>query len=139
MPRPQTKRLAERVYRYLEKQNEPKTTFEIIWWYMDEYAVGTTAPSGKSVRGSGMGSSVPTPAALGMVMRRSVMFDCVGKRLKNGRVIAYTPEIKNGHTLWVTRPLEEAAQRAIKSRRPIKKYPAMLQREMRRILDAEGN
>ena len=68
MPRPQNKRLQERVYRYLEKQKEPKTTFEIIWWYMDEYAAGTRGPAGKNTR-SGVQNSAPTEAALGNIMR----------------------------------------------------------------------
>lgn len=138
MPRPQHKRMKERVYRYLEKQNKPLTAHEIISWYMDEYAAGTTAKNRTQVR-SGMQNSVPTPADLSNIMRRSLLFECVGKERKDGRVEEYKHRGQGGHNLWIARPLDVVVQRAIASRRPIEKYPAFLRKEIRRVLDAENN
>ena len=138
MPRPQYNRMQERVYRYLRKQDEPKTAHEIVWWYMEEYAAGTKGPDGYSTR-SGMANSPPTPTALSNVMRRSLLFECVGKEKRNGKVVDYERTDTNSVNLWVARPLDVVVERAIASKRPVKKYPAFLRKEIRRVLDAEDN
>tara|TARA_R110002020_G_scaffold41190_2_gene121437 strand:+ start:61 stop:219 length:159 start_codon:yes stop_codon:yes gene_type:complete len=40
-----------------------------------------------------------------------------------------------GANLWAARPLDIVVEKAIASNRPIEKYPAFLQKEMRRVLD----
>ena len=138
MPRPQYNRMQERVYRYLRKQDEPKTAHEIVWWYMEEYAGGTKGRDGYYTR-SGMANSPPTPNALSNVMRRSLLFECVGKEKKNGKTVDYDRTDTNNINLWVARPLDVVVERAIASKRPIEKYPAFLRKEIRRVLDAEDN
>tara|TARA_R100001082_G_scaffold110211_1_gene89497 strand:- start:2122 stop:2439 length:318 start_codon:yes stop_codon:yes gene_type:complete len=105
---------------------------------MEEYAAGTKGPDGYSTR-SGMGNSPPTPNALSNLMRRSLLFECVGKENKKGKAIDYERKDGNSVNLWVARPLDIVVERAIASKRPVKKYPAFLQKEMRRVLDAEDN
>ena len=138
MPRPQYNRMQERVYRYLRGQDKPKTAHEIVWWYKEKYAAGTKGSDGYYTR-SGMANSPPTPNALSNVMRRSLLFECVGKEKRNGKVVDYERTDTNSVNLWVARPLDVVVERAIASRRPIEKYPAFLRKEIRRVLDAEDN
>jgi len=138
MPRPQYSRMQERVYHYLREQDKPKTAHEIVWWYKEQYAAGTKGSDGYYTR-SGMANSPPTPTTLSNVMRRSLLFECVGKEKRNGKVVDYKRTDTNSVNLWVARPLDVVVERAIASRRPIEKYPAFLRKEIRRVLDAEDN
>ena len=122
MPRTQSKRMQDRVYHYLQEQGEPKTAKEIIGWYQVEFGPNTS-PNGVYVRA---GKHTVTDArALSNVLRRSLLFDCVGR----------DGETTRGLNLWVARPLDAVVERAIASNRPIEKYPAFLQKEMRRVLN----
>lgn len=132
MGRPQTKRLKHRMYRHLQKEG-PKTAFELKEWYNNTENYGSTSES------------------LSQVLRTSILFEA-------GEQIRWPPqndqprpkgtgvgELKNygvrtqryWTTLWHPRPMDEVVAKAIKSKKPIKKFPHFLQLEIKKTLEGE--
>tara|TARA_R100001163_G_scaffold63419_2_gene55323 strand:+ start:1026 stop:1409 length:384 start_codon:yes stop_codon:yes gene_type:complete len=103
------KHLQTKVYDYLVEHGE-KTASEIAHWYNavrethDEYYV----------RGKNYGTNA---RQVSNIMAKSLLFEKVGETVNNGLV-----------ALWYVRPLDVVVERAIASRRPIKKYPLFLQK-----------
>jgi PHP family Zn ribbon phosphoesterase len=133
MTRPQTKRLKTRVYKYLEKEGE-KTYAEITAWY------NNTPHGGKyHSRGAQYGT---TGYAVSNVLSKSILFEECGDTTRT--MVTNKNEMSNnvwktkGIKLYRVRPMADIVARAIKSRRPIGKFPLFVQKEIRRVLDEDN-
>lgn len=112
----QTKRLQQTVYRII--QDEGPATADALARRFNARPYHTN----KQIRGQNHGTNSRRLAA---VMATSVLFRPVG--------LVYIPTIGQVN-LWGAVPLEEAAAKAIASKRPIHKYPLMLRKAMKEMI-----
>ena len=132
MGRGQTKRLQHRMYEYLLEKGA-MTAYELKQWYNNTEAYGSTSES------------------LSQVLRCSILFEA-------GEQVRWPPENDKPRpkntgvgehnnydlrkqrywtTLWHARPMDEVVAKAIKSRKPLKKFPHFLQLEITKALEEE--
>ena len=106
MPRPQHKRMQYRLYHHL-LESGPMTSRQLLEWYNHERPQLSPTHS----RGAQHGS---TTNGVSSVLRSSILFEKVGKEDER-------------HAIWGARPLGDVVEKAIASRRQIKKFPHFLQ------------
>lgn len=109
------KHLQTKVYEYLVEHGE-KTASEIAHWYnaVRDTNTGNSKHDTYYVRGQNYGTNA---RQVSNIMAKSLLFEKVGETVNNGLV-----------ALWYVRPLDVVVERAIASKRPIKKYPLFLQK-----------
>jgi len=110
------KRLQTSVYEYLQEEGQ-KTANEIAHWYN---AVRKNADQ-YYARGRNQGTSA---RQVSNVMAKSLLFEKVGQTMFNGLV-----------AVWDARPLDDVVDRAIASKKPVKKYPMFLQKAIQERLE----
>jgi hypothetical protein len=94
---------------------------------MDEF--DRNNPNRKYARGANHG--LLSINSLANIMKSSILFEKVGrtKGAFNG---------KQGHIIFEARPIDVVIERALASRKPIHKFPMFLEKELRRIEDADN-
>jgi hypothetical protein len=110
------KRIQTKVYEYLQEEGE-KTASEIAHWYN---AV-LESDNKYYARGRNQGTNA---RQVSNVMAKSLLFEKVGQTMFNGLV-----------AVWDARPLDDVVERAIASKRHIKKYPMFLQKAIQERLE----
>tara|TARA_R100000008_G_C3581771_1_gene169034 strand:- start:1211 stop:1687 length:477 start_codon:yes stop_codon:yes gene_type:complete len=137
MPRAQNKRMQHRLYLRLVEKG-PQSTQDLLSWYNHE-----RPQMSKHTKGAQHGASVHE---LGGCLSSCILFEKMGTvpRAKVEAFIAQSQEPNNQGkffetfskrtayeiAVWKARPMDEAVERAIASKRPIKKYPHFLQKEI---------
>lgn len=125
--RGQTKRIQQRIWKHMVEVGKPMTSPDIYHWYMDEF--DRNNPSRKYARGANHG--LLSINSLANIMKSSILFEKVGrtKGAFNG---------KQGHIIFEARPIDVVIEKALASRKPIHKFPMFLEKELRRIEDADN-
>ena len=133
MGRGQTKRLQHRMYTYLQEKGG-LIAYELKEWYNNTENYGSTSES------------------LSQVLRTSILFeageqvrwppenDSPRPALGEGTTPQQNYDVRKARywtTLWYARPMDEIVAKAIKSRKPLKKFPHFLQLEITRALEGE--
>ncbi len=125
--RGQTKRIQQRIWKHMVEVGKPMTSPDIYHWYMEEF--DRNNPSRKYARGANHG--LLSINSLANIMKSSILFEKVGrtKGAFNG---------KQGHIIFEARPIDVVIEKALASRKPIHKFPMFLEKELRRIEDADN-
>jgi len=110
MTRAQNKRLQHLVYDYLTVKS-PLTSHQITDWYNHE-----RRNTSRHSQGAGHGTSVRDLSA---ILSKCLLFE-------------------NTTEGWVARPIVEVVRRAVASKRPVKKFPAFLQKEINLYADRKS-
>lgn len=116
MPRAQHKRMQYRLYHHL-LESGPMTSRQLLEWYNHDKPQLSRSNS----KGAQHGSTI---RGLSSVLRSSILFEVV--------------QIGSESNIWGARPLGDVVERAIASKRQIKKFPHFLQKAITEKLQEES-
>tara|TARA_Y100000361_G_scaffold152650_1_gene172587 strand:- start:166 stop:561 length:396 start_codon:yes stop_codon:yes gene_type:complete len=115
----QNKRLLTHVWNYLS-DNGPQTSQDISDWYNMKVRESIGANHGCDCR------------SLSAVLSSSMLFGTVGTR-----ICTTTTGNKGKYSVYEARPLNDVVDRAIKSRKPVHKFPQFVRKAIQERLDNE--
>lgn len=119
MPRAQHKRMQYRLYHHLIESG-PMTSRELLEWYNHDRPQLSRSNS----KGAQHGSTIQ---GVSSVLRSSILFEVVSVSTHQ-RVLS----------VWGARPLSDVVERAIASKRQLKKFPHFLQLAIKEKLQEES-
>lgn len=117
MPRAQHKRMQYRLYHHLIESG-PMTSRQLLEWYNHDRPQLSRSNS----KGAQHGSTIQ---GVSSVLRSSILFEPYFETL-------------NGAKIWGARPLSDVVERAIASKRQLKKFPHFLQIAITEKLQGES-
>jgi len=118
--------MKERMYKHLRERGESMTYYELTEWYNNTDHRMLKDKAGGAQHGT-------TGYVVSNILAKSMLFEEDGYK-EEARGISWS---SRKYKLYKARPIDEVVERAIASRRPLKRFPKFVRQEIERrgVLD----